>query len=84
MCTFDLHLRTIRSCKRRITFISHLFQSIMDKEEDARVASENERLRRLMLEGVIDNPQDYRAVIHGEHNKHRHTKKKKKRARRKV
>ena len=55
----------------------------MDKEEDARMASENERLRRLMLEGIIENPHDYRAIIHGEHTQHRRTKKKK-RSKRKV
>ena len=56
----------------------------MDKEEEARMASENERLRRLMLEGVIENPHDYRAILHGEHNKHKHHKKKKRKSRRKV
>lgn len=59
------------------------YETVMDKEEEARAASENERLRRLMLEGVIKNPHDYRAIIHGEHHKHKHSKKKKRRSKRK-
>ena len=57
---------------------------MMDKEEEVRMASENERLRRLMLEGVIENPHDYRALIHGEQNKQKYHKKKKRKSKRKV
>ena len=73
----------LSSEKEDIIIIIIIIQSEMDKEEDARMASENERLRRLMLEGVIENPHDYRAIIHGEHTQHRRTKKKK-RSKRKV
>ncbi|XP_052219766.1 uncharacterized protein LOC127837042 isoform X7 [Dreissena polymorpha] len=45
------------------------YETIMDKQEEARAASEEQRIRRLMLEGVIDAPNDYRAVVHGTHHK---------------
>lgn len=56
-----------------------MFQTSMDRQEEARAASEEERIRRLMLEGIIEAPDDYRAVIHGEHHKPRTPKKKKRR-----
>ncbi|WAR30329.1 hypothetical protein MAR_032871 [Mya arenaria] len=56
-------------------------RTVMDKQEDARAASEHERIRRLMLEGVIDAPNDHRAIVYGDHNK-RHGKKKRKKGKR--
>ncbi|KAL4218970.1 hypothetical protein ACF0H5_021556 [Mactra antiquata] len=57
------------------------YETTMDKQEEARMASEEQRLRRLMLEGVIDAPDDYRAVVFG--NKPKQNKKKKRRKSRK-
>ncbi|XP_052789530.1 uncharacterized protein LOC128224001 isoform X2 [Mya arenaria] len=57
------------------------YETVMDKQEDARAASEHERIRRLMLEGVIDAPNDHRAIVYGDHNK-RHGKKKRKKGKR--
>ena len=59
------------------------FQTIMDKQEEARAASEDERLRRLMLEGIIDAPNDYRAVVQG-HEKKQNKKKKRRKIKRSV
>lgn len=53
------------------------YETVMDKQEEQRSAAEKQRMRRLMLEGILDNQDDYRAVLHGEH-KHRPKKKKKK------
>jgi hypothetical protein len=55
----------------------------MDKQEDARAASEDQRLRRLMLEGIIDAPNDYRAVVLG-HDKKQNKKKKRRKIKRHV
>ncbi|XP_045202642.2 uncharacterized protein LOC123556093 isoform X3 [Mercenaria mercenaria] len=57
------------------------YETIMDKQEDARAASEHERLRRLMLEGIIDAPNDYRAVVQG-HDKKQNKKKKRRKIKR--
>lgn len=59
------------------------YETTMDKQEEARAASEKERLRRLMLEGVIDAPNDYRAVLHG-HGQQNKKKKKKRKIKRNV
>lgn len=56
----------------------------MDRQEEARAASEQERLRRLMLEGVIEAPDDYRAVVHGEHHRDKPKKKKRRKNKRIV
>ncbi|XP_060575263.1 uncharacterized protein LOC132732779 isoform X4 [Ruditapes philippinarum] len=57
------------------------YETIMDKQEDARAASEDQRLRRLMLEGIIDAPNDYRAVVLG-HDKKQNKKKKRRKIKR--
>ena len=59
-------------------------QTHMDKQEDARCAAEEQRLRRLMLEGIINAPNDYRAVVHGERAKKPAKKKKKRKSKKKV
>lgn len=53
------------------------YETIMDKKEEARAASEHARLRRLMLEGKIEDPYDYRTIVFG--HKKMEPKKKKKR-----
>lgn len=83
MGTDVIRLNDKRYFQKLSTRLQEEYESEMDKEEDARMASENERLRRLMLEGVIENPHDYRAIIHGEHTQHRRTKKKKRSKRKK-
>ena len=40
----------------------------MDKQEEDRAGLEHERIRRLMLEGVIDAPDDSRAMVYGGRN----------------
>ncbi|XP_060575267.1 uncharacterized protein LOC132732779 isoform X8 [Ruditapes philippinarum] len=57
------------------------YETTMDKQEDARAASEDQRLRRLMLEGIIDAPNDYRAVVLG-HDKKQNKKKKRRKIKR--
>ena len=101
MFTPHIHLlHHVAVCVRRLAVLhvstqypscchSYLFyvfyQSVMDRQEDARAASEQERIRRLMLEGVIEAPDDYRAVVHGElHHREKPKKKKRKKGKRSV
>ncbi|KAH3799555.1 hypothetical protein DPMN_153166 [Dreissena polymorpha] len=41
----------------------------VDREGRKKIATEEQRIRRLMLEGVIDALNDYRAVVHGTRHK---------------